>query len=787
MSFYLRDVLGIQKGSNGCESLKTLIYGIFKILQSYDIDIDYVYCDIETIFNDARTLNVRRFDENIENALKKYTSISKRIDNRDIIYNDIIYTELQNRKDIWDNITQRGYFFDNSKLNDIKKVSSGNGSEYYGIANAKSYEHRRNINVWDAVMKTYENDLFYDYIFKPILSLEKYKLTKCSSNSRFEAKGYINRANMFETYLGGSVSVNENMYSSIPLYEDYVSEGYKKLSMDNWKTLPKQLDNIFQFFVGHINRIRGTELSSRGKFNVFFASWNIWAFELNKRIKFRKNNTSKDSYLEQISKLYYQELLYHIFLSCPDKAIAYFIIETKRDVADIQYYIDLVTDDIKSIYSIEYICHYYTNCYENLSQILSNFNKKTGGANLTSLNKTLAIEPYPFVISGVTNNDNNIWRITCDSQFKLEINDTENPSISINGKNIKFSSGNISSDDDNDTKIGCWITTPKDVFPVIETEADYYSQINPVYKTQNITDFPDYRTYTLFGELPKNHAVSLRFNLSQFNKYYARLLYSGVLKPLEVILGYENDTFDNQIKDIPFYIKGAGENYNIINLKPNNDYILQLFITIAEINTEGFNLSATYKLFDCKNSDFSNILIDETLENITYKPDNNIIHFLMSGLKIVSPESSLKGVDKDNFLKHFNIKEFKIYHSGFNVKTEIFKTHNGINYSRVNKRIPAYSDMPVCSKKGDTYIAKISWLNATNNDIDCKLIFNVNSNQFNIEKNLITFTNDGSVIFNDDFNSNQKLIISSNSEGYLFIKLPVIMSEETTFSLSLHY
>ena len=139
-------------------------------------------------------------------------------------------------------------------------------------------EHRRNINVWDAVMKNYENNLFYDYIFKPILSLEKYKLTKCSSNSRFDAKGYINRANMFETYLGGSVSVNEDMYSSIPLYEDYVSEGYKKLSMDNWKILPEQLDNIFQFFVGHINRIRGTELSSNGKFNVFFTSWNIWAF-----------------------------------------------------------------------------------------------------------------------------------------------------------------------------------------------------------------------------------------------------------------------------------------------------------------------------------------------------------------------------------------------------------------------------------------------------------------------------------------------------------------------------
>ncbi|MBP3672111.1 MAG: hypothetical protein J6J06_09155 [Bacteroidaceae bacterium] len=107
---------------------------------------------------------------------------------------------------------------------------------------------------------------------------------------------------------------------------------------------------------------------------------------------------------------------------------------------------------------------------------------------------------------------------------------------------------------------------------------------------------------------------------------------------------------------------------------------------------------------------------------------------------------------------------FKIYHTGFNYKTEIFRNYNGINFSRVNKHIPAYKDMPVESNVGDTYTAKISWLNALNKNIDCKLIFKVNSIQYNIDKNCIVYSNDGSIIFNNNFDSNQEVVISNNSE-----------------------
>lgn len=806
MVFYLREVLGIKTGSNGCEAVKCIISSIFSKLDSYNFDIDYVFCDIETIFNDARTLNVRRFDENLENALqndleqKLQLSLSKRKTVRDFIYDDVIYTEILNRKDIWNELNQRGYFFDNSKFDDIKTVILSN----YGIANSNSYEHRRNINVWDAVMKNYENSLFYDYIFAPILSFPRFKDTKCSVNSKHEAKGYINRANMFETYLGGTVSVGNNMYSSIPIYEDYVSEGHKKLSMDNWKILPETLDSIYQYFVGHINRIRGTELSSGGKFNVFFSSWNLWAFELNKRLKFRVNNSNKgitddvtnnNIKIEQISQHYYKELLYHLFLSCPDKAIAYFNIESKRNDNELPDYIDLFENhQNESINNIDYIRHYYTDSYVNLSRILSNFNKLTGGKTIHSLNKTLAIEPCPFVISGATTNDKNIWRITGDIEHKLEKNNNSNNiEIYINGKTIFFSQGEITNDKDKNNKIGLWVTTPNNVFPVITSDSNYYCNYNPAYhyiknineKTSDIATFGKYNQFTLFGELPKNHAVSLKFKIKHFNNHFARLLYSGTLKPLEVIIGYDENTKDKQIKGVPLYFKGAGKDDNVISLNETTIYQLNLFIKLNKLNSESFKLSIDYELIDTNND--NSVLLKEHIDDISYTPEISNIQYLIATLGIISPEYSLKGSEKESFLNYFDVKEFKIYHTGFNYKTEIFRNYNGINFSRVNKYIPAYKDMPVESNVGDTYTAKISWLNALNKNIDCKLIFKVNSIQYNIDKNCIVYSNDGSIIFNNNFDSNQEVVISNNSEGYFLINLPFKASIDGNFSLSLQY
>lgn len=801
MVFYLRKVLGIKTGSNGCEAVKCIISSIFSKLDSYNFDIDYVFCDIETIFNDARTLNVRRFDENLENALqndleqKLQLSLSKRKTVRDFIYDDVIYTEILNRKNIWNELNQRGYFFDNSKFDDIKTVNLYN----YGIANSNSYEHRRNINVWDAVMKNYENSLFYDYIFAPILSFPRFKDTKCSVNSKHEAKGYINRANMFETYLGGTVSVGNNMYSSIPIYEDYVSEGHKKLSMDNWKILPETLDSIYQYFVGHINRIRGTELSSGGKFNVFFSSWNLWAFELNKRMKFIQNSKIEKPNLEQESKIYYKELLFHMFLSCPDKAIAYFNIEKRRYKNNILDYIDLFENaKYNSIEDIEYIRHYYTDSFKNLSIILQEFNQITNRAKLTSLCRTLAIEPYPFVISGVTAKygdgiEVNIWRITCDSKHGFDIIKSENPIIYINGKTISFSQGEITNDKDKNNKIGLWVTTPNNVFPVITSDSNYYCNYNPAYhyiknineKTSDIATFGKYNQFTLFGELPKNHAVSLKFKIKHFNNHFAKLLYSGTLKPLEVIIGYDENTKDKQIKGVPLYFKGAGKDDNVISLNETTIYQLNLFIKLNKLNSESFKLSIDYELIDTNND--NSVLLKEHIDDISYTPKISNIQYLMATLGIISPEYSLKGSEKESFLNCFDVKEFKIYHTGFNYKTEIFRNYNGINFSRVNKYIPAYKDMPVESNVGDTYTAKISWLNALNKNIDCKLIFKVNSIQYNIDKNCIVYSNDGSIVFNNNFDSNQEVVISNNSEGYFLINLPFKAFIDGNFSLSLQY
>ncbi len=49
-------------------------------------------------------------------------------------------------------------------------------------------------------------------------------------------------------------------------------------------------------------------------------------------------------------------------------------------------------------------------------------------------------------------------------------------------------------------------------------------------------------------------------------------------------------------------------------------------------------------------------------------------------------------------------------------------------------------------------------INAQNADFEYNLHFTIDSVKKNVEMDMITYTNDGSVIFNKDFNSNQSLI-----------------------------
>ncbi len=237
------------------------------------------------------------------------------------------------------------------------------------------------------------------------------------------------------------------------------------------------------------------------------------------------------------------------------------------------------------------------------------------------------------------------------------------------------------------------------------------------------------------------------------------------------------------VNGTPLYIKGIGKDDNIIGLNDGSIYQLNMSITINKINVADFNLSVHYELIDTSQS--NSVLLEGHAENITYTPKQGNINYLMPRLAIIDPESKLIDAIKENFLNNFDIKEFKIYHSGLNIKQEIFIERNGINFSRVNKYNPAYNNMPVESLVGDTFIAKISWLNAQNADFEYNLHFTIDSVKKNLEMDMITYTNDGSVIFNKDFNSNQSLIFSSNSEGYFLMKLPVVASLSSKFSLSL--
>ena len=353
---YLKDILGIRNNSNGCKRIKTLLSRVFSLVSKMGITVDYVYCDIENIYSSARDLLVHRFKTEYQDKWKEKYKYKGEITSAHPFYNEIILREIHWDVEFLPSLQALGYAFGDAgkELDDVASVLAGDDKEqlYYGITAGKTYERRRNLNVWDVVMKNYTSKLFYDYIFKPITNASKIassklpKEIKCTGHATFCSKGYLNRAERYETYLGGSLELPDGMYSNLSLYGDYMTKGARILNMDNWNILP--VPSLFSFFMDNINRLRVIALSSKGEFNVFIASWNIWAHELNKELHFLEYNVIDEedpdkaetkNKIKELTKAYHKELLFHTFMLNPDKAIAYFNLERKGRKDDPESYI----------------------------------------------------------------------------------------------------------------------------------------------------------------------------------------------------------------------------------------------------------------------------------------------------------------------------------------------------------------------------------------------------------------------------------------------------------------
>lgn len=525
ISYYMKNVLGIEaesqdspntKPTNGCDAIKRLLTSLFAEIKGYGIELDYVYCDIEGPWNDVRALAARRFSSRYVSKypdseldkLKghvKLTETGGEPGKLKLFFDKIVITDLQKRKDLWEEMQHRGFSLSEKTMGDLALATDeqDNGESLYGLSRyLLTYERRRNSNIWDAVMKGYENGLFYQYVIKPVI--ESHPQAKCSVFGHANAKGYINHAKRFETYLGGSVQQNPEVYSCSALYGNMSGEYYKKLCMDNWKMYPNKR-NFFSYFVGNINVLRSLLVSSQteelknGRFNAFIGSFNMWVNGYLANDDFvdsiRNLNTLKtdNDFIEKLDE-YYKEFLFHVFLCCPDKVNAYFYVEKKaiRDQGR--------TDDGGSYYfpfddpnndndENGFKAHkaYYTDSYSRLQEVLKELNDLIGGNPCVTTVKTLATETEPFVASGVEFADKTLWRITLDEpgsvMFPIDYLKPGDPSfgISTSKGTIWFYNTEIPSWAFNYHRVtGMWIVTTKGEKPVFKADADFYES-NPAF------------------------------------------------------------------------------------------------------------------------------------------------------------------------------------------------------------------------------------------------------------------------------------------------------------------
>jgi hypothetical protein len=789
-TYYIKDVLGIKPGSNGCEAIKKLLTSLFDEIKQYGIELDYVYCDIEGPWNDARALLSRRFNE-------KYF-VPKSMERKEF-YNTVVLNELMGRNEIWEDMRHRGLDISVIPLSDICVANDNQDNPYsfYGL-NQTSYVNRRNPNIWDAVMKGYGNDLFYHYVMQPVLNNNP--KAKCSVFAHDNAKGYVNHASRFETYLGGTVNLHPDLYSCEAIYGGISGEYYKKLCMDNWKMFPNRR-TLFSDFVGSINALRSPLVSSQsndqknGKFNVFFSSFNIW---VNNYI----DNTQEDEKADVIQQIktggnlkkrlevYYKEFLYHVFLCCPDRAIAYFQVERKaiKDNGTVNnggsYFFPFGNGQ-----NLDSFKEYYSDSYSKLQEILEELNGLVKGNVCETMVKSLATETEPYVISGVKLNDRKLWRVTMNEPVDPIDNGIDVVINTSNGKKIKFAKKQ---------KVivgeyGLWVETPLNVEPEIISIADYYES-NPAFVSQIdyglipvITDSNDYgakirsefkqfalvnvtnilrfarpKTYTVFGETPEFMAWSMKFKVNRVETASTILLW----RPNELLDLYLSGSQDN-LEGLNVRTEKAteivriidGEEKTIRKTKPSKIgkeklvvggcYELRKYVALMN-GLSGTQLEGMvrYELWKLTGNGDKHLVFDDErcFENKILKD----AYAYQTYMELLYPITDV-----------ISIEEFKVFLSQQHEKLELFRESDGVNIGRVNNKVDAYKALPVETRRNDTLVGKFSWVNATNEDVEYTISYKMNGKTQKIDSQF------------------SKIRVKANSEGCIMIPLPVLKRDTT--------
>lgn len=673
---------------SGCEALQNLLDKVFGALQKkHHINVDYIFCDFEKIRNTANELrNAGRGyyikdDKNLSNNLIEST--------RDQVWDSIWETlkdrqpkETEEYRKIYYKLEQRGYAFtDNGKdpmLNDVKSCrhsTLADGRSSNGYNQSSTYAQRRNVNIWDCVMMEYYAGLLDKYLVGPI---RKYSPNAIRSLHAINNQaGYINHhqnGSEFETYLGGSVTLPTGMRSNPCLYTLKL-DALEKDSMDNWKAyIPKITP--FARLKFDINNVRAAMLSNPNEgVHPFMATQYKWNnYVINRPDD--KGKTKEERFVptsEQLNEVSYnacfqREMLIHSWMCKPEMMYAY--ISYNDDTKYSGHLLKTTSNTNPATYEPVSKQDYLKEVFDDIQKTINELNCILNPCKKTkSLIQDIIPENSPFILSG--------WEIGKYQVYRITLEKYDDPKAFMNVRYLRKSGKGIFSA--RFSRLRKKMALKREILASVEGKT---------------VVFPN--AYILKPEKGPGRWIVMKgskrpYVLTEQN-YYEK-------HPSLDMQDCEEPVFDRLNKDNDKYIVRARNNISV-------------FGEIARYQ----KWEATIKLGETFNSK-TKIFGDELGDS--YKQYNAEQEFLFpkffvnesNGADVESIKESLKIADNSCV-----VKQVKAIIQGANVQIDLYRESDGVNIGRVKN----------CRKTeaNDKIILKVSWLNATNQDIQYMLHYN---------------------------------------------------------------
>lgn len=716
MNKYVRSEEKPEGPISGCEALQNLLDKVFDALKKrYHINVDYIFCDFEGMRNTANELRIagRGYyisgdDDSPSDNLIEST--------RNQVWDSIWETlkdrqgkETEEYRKIYYKLEQRGYAFtDNGKdpmLNDVKSCrhsTLADGRSSNGYNQSSTYAQRRNVNIWDCVMMEYYAGLLDKYLVGPIR--KHFPKAIRSLHAINNQAGYINHhqnGSDFETYLGGSVMLPTGMRSNPCLYTLKL-DALEKDSMDNWKTYIPEI-TPFARLKFDINNVRAAMLSNPNEgVHPFMATQYKWNnYVINRPDD--KGKTKEERFVptsEQLNEVSYnacfqREMLIHSWMCKPEMMYAY--ISYNDDTKYSGHLLKTTSNTNSATYEPVSKQDYLKEVFDDIQKTINELNCILNPCKKTkSLIQDIIPENSPFILSG--------WEIGKYQVYRITLEKYDDPKAFMNVRYLRKSGKGIFSA--RFSRLRKKMALKREILASVDGKT---------------VVFPN--AYILKPEKGPGRWIVMKgsnrpYVLTEQNYYENH--------PSLDIQDCKEPVFDTLNRYKFKYLVRALNNTSV-------------FGEIARYQ----KWEATIKLGETFNSK-TKIFEDELGDS--YKQYNAEQEFVFT--KLFVNEST--GADVEKVKKSLKIaddscdvKRVKAIIQGANVQIDLYRESDGVNIGRVKNCME--------TEANDKIILKVSWLNATNQDIQYMLHYNYGGSFRMLYK--------------------KKILARSGDEGYVLIPL----------------